>query len=326
MLTRQDPEITNIKNLVDLHLQWKNLNGPPRGYEIYHPSAFGSCLRRMQYQRYAERGYIETKPESAAPNMIRIWDTGHNRGDAWAGYFADMGVLRGIWRCINPDCIYYDDNGVRHDVKQIDKPRVYGRDNKIGCFQPEKCCCGNCQFAYDEVTVVSEELNFRGHCDLILDFSRFDPSRYSEGNPVPFVMKLEDLPQEPIVVDMKTCNSFKFKRKLSSVPDFHYRVQVLIYTYLLDVPYGVLIYENKDNSETKIYQVPRNDEMWEKIKEQAHKMNAMVDKKLLPPPRPNAKTSTDCNYCEFSSICHSSRIWEDPKLHEKRSAFYGDFE
>tara|TARA_B100000614_G_scaffold262895_1_gene299712 strand:+ start:63541 stop:64533 length:993 start_codon:yes stop_codon:yes gene_type:complete len=324
---KQPPEVVNLINLVNTHLKWKNLNGPPRGYEVYHPSAFGSCLRQMQYQRYAERGLIEGEPAKPDPRMCRIWETGHIIQTRWEQYFIDMGVLRGYWACRNPLCREYDDEGKhvgQSKDEPLERPRVHGRDNKIGIFKPDKCNCGSDKFDYQEISVVDKELNFHGHADIILDFSNFDASVYKTGNAVRMLFKENELPQKPIVVDMKTINSFKFK-KLGALPHFHYRVQLTIYTHILDLQYGVLIYENKDNCDTKIYQVPRNEAMWKKIIEQANVMSEMVEEKKLPPPRPTSKESMDCGYCDFRSICHSSAVWNDPHLREKRRKFYGDF-
>ena len=338
-IVRQPPEVTNLINLVNTHLNWKNQNGPPRGYEIYHPSAFGGCLRKMQYQRYAERGLITVDPKLPEPRMCRIWDTGHSMHDRWAKYFEDIGVLRGVWECMNPFCGDYKDDGTllcstsntedRKEVKNrsLSSPRKYGLDNKIGCFKPDICKACKCkEFKYHEVSVVDKELNFYGNADQILDFSNFNPDKYKEGNPVTMLFKPEDLPNKPIVIDMKTVNSFKFKKKLGAEPDFHYKVQITIYVNILDLDYGVIIYENKDDCSTKVYQVGKNPDIWEKVKMQAIKMNSMVDKNLLPPPRPKSKTSMDCNYCDFSPICHESQVWKDPDLEAKRTAFYGSFE
>jgi len=334
-IVRQPPEVTNLINLVNTHLSWKNLNGPPRGFEIYHPSAFGNCLRKMQYQRYEERGLIQSDDGTPEPRMVRIWDTGHSMHDRWARYFEEIGVLKGIWECMNPVCETYNDDGRlrrpegSESLMQMDacpKPRKYGREIKTGCFKPEACKCGCKQFKYHEVSVIDKELNFHGHADMVLDFSNFDANMYKEGNGVPILFKPEDLPKKPIVIDMKTVNSFKFKSKLKENPDFGYKVQITIYANVLDLEYGVIIYENKDDCNTKVYQVGRNPELWEKIKEQAAKMNSMVDDKLLPPPRPTSKTGFDCKYCDFTSICHGSKVWNDPNLDAKRHAFYGDFE
>jgi hypothetical protein len=323
----QPPEVTNILNVLNTYLKWKNLNGPPRGYLKYHPSSFGGCLRKVQYQRYTDMGFLKVEKEPTEPKNVRIFDTGHSMHARWAKYFEDIGVLRGVWECTNLYCKLHDDNGsiASASASVIDKPRIFGRDNKLGCFKPDRCICGNKNFNYHEITVHDDDLNFHGHCDQILDFSQFDSSMFKEGNAVDVLFRMEDLPRKPIVLDMKSINSHSFKSKLEYGPSLTYRTQLVIYCNILDIDYGVLLYENKDDSSTKIYKVDRNPEMWETIKMQAHALNEMANEKLLPPPRPLAQTESDCRYCEYQSICHKSKIWDDSELAQKRLKFYGNF-
>jgi hypothetical protein len=328
----QSPEVINILNVLNTYLKWKNLNGPPRGYESYHPSSFGACLRKAQYQRYTDRGLIKIQKEEIDPKTIRIYDTGHSMHARWAKYFEEIGVLRGVWHCTNPLCqIYEDSKQIRTPLplpsamesKEVPYPRIYGKGEKLGCFKPNVCICGCSDFEYHEITVEDRELNFHGHCDQILDFSQLDLSIFNKGNSVSVLFKPEELPKKPIVLDMKSINSFGFKSKLEDGPSLVYKTQLVIYCNILDLDYGVLLYENKDDSSTKIYKVDKNPEMWQYICKQANEMNAMVEDTLLPPPRPVSKEEYDCRYCEYQSICHKSKIWDDPELMQKRLKFYG---
>lgn len=331
----QSPEVVNIINVLNTHLKWKNVNGAPRGYQKYHPSSFGGCLRKAQYQRYEEQGLFKCEKEDIDPKTVRIFDTGHSMHARWSSYFEQIGVLRGVWECANPCCHLWDEDGnYSPDILQRDglkvtevianfKPRIYGLLDKIGCFKPKYCICGNKEFHYHEVTVSDKELNFHGHCDQILDFSNFDPSIYKTGNPVDILFKMEDLPKKPIVLDMKSINDFSFKSKLNEGPSLIYRTQLVIYCNILDLEYGVLIYENKNDSATKIYKIEKDVEMWNVIRKQALALNNMNSDQLLPPPRPTSKEDFDCRYCEYQSICHKSKIWQDPDLMQKRLKFYG---
>jgi hypothetical protein len=85
---------------------------------------------------------------------------------------------------------------------------------------------------------------------------------------------------------------------------------------------GIIIYERKDDSETRMFKVTRNDEWWDVINKQSKLMLSMFEKKTLPPPRPLSKNDFDCKYCEFSSTCHESNIWNSPNLDELRRKFY----
>lgn len=326
----QSPEVVNVLNVLNTYLKWANLNGPPRGYKTYHPSSFGGCLRKAQYQRYSDMGLVHSHKEDPDPKTLRIFDTGHSMHARWASYFENIGVLRGVWECANECCHLWSDKGefIGPDLNP-DAPRrgrTYGRENKLGVFKPESCVCGCKEFEYHEVTVEDKELNFRGHCDQILDFSKFDPVMFTKGNPVDILFRMEDLPKKPIVLDMKSINSFSFKSKLENGPSLVYKTQLVIYSNILDLEYGILIYENKDDSSTKIYKVDRNPEMWQTIKRQAQDMNDMIADQLVPPPRPVSKDDYECRYCEFQSMCHRSKIWSDPELLRKRLKFYGVLE
>lgn len=322
MSSENSPEVQAVTNVLNTYLRWKSMNGPPRGHEVYHPSAFGGCLRRMQYQRYAERGYIKMEPQSHEAKTVRIFDTGHSMHARWTKYWEDIGVLRGIWQCANPYCVSL----LADNQNKLVPPRKYGLNDKLGCFKPEKCECGYNQFEYHEIAVEDKELNFYGHVDQILDFSRFEGGAiFKKGNPVKVLFKDEDLPKKPIVNDMKSINSFGYKSKLEKGPPFGYRVQVNIYIHMLDLEYGMLYFENKDDSSTKAIQIVRDDALWQKIKEQAKQMNEMVDDRLLPPPRPWYQDDFECRYCEFQPICHKAGVWNDPAIEEKRRNFYGDF-
>ena len=62
--------------------------------------------------------------------------------------------------------------------------------------------------AYLEDTDFSgKELNIKGHADMIWDFSKFDVEKYKD---IQKTFKIEYLPKNPIVIDMKTCNDYKY--------------------------------------------------------------------------------------------------------------------
>lgn len=271
-----------------------------------------NCLRRQQYKHLAHEGFMKVEPVIHSSKMQRLFDKGHNMHHRWQQfYFADMGILKGYWKC--PSC-----------------GKVYGKEETLGVFSPEKCekCGFKGKFNYLEIDVLDDEMNIAGHADIILDFSRFDPDRYKG---VRSAFNPEHLPKKPIVVDMKTIGSMQWNKKLKQY-GLHkeYLIQITIYCHILDCEYGVVIYENKDNSDACAYKVPRNDELFKKIKEQTVIMKKLADRTvdgkrlpLLPPPKPLEKSDYECSNCEFASLCHKSKIWDDPELVEKRKSFYG---
>ena len=329
------PEVNSVMQVVDTFLRHRAKSNE-RGHGMYHPSAFGKCLRLMQYQLYAEKGFIDVKNEEFDSTKLRLFDKGHNMHSRWAKYFEHIGVLRGYWTCTNPACQLWNDAGkfneknISYEINTKDpvspytlsSPRVYGLKDKLGCFKPKQCICGNRRFDYSELIVKSEELNMFGHCDMVLDFSNFDDKKFDG---VKKSFNLVDLPKNPIVIDMKTSNDFGFKKVTQKGPDIEYVIQLSIYANILDVDFGILIYENKNTSMTASYKIDKNtDTVFAQVKQQAKKMVEMVELKLLPPPRPLDKDNYECSNCPFKGNCHSSKIWDDADLNNKRKKFYGN--
>ena len=326
------PEIASVLGIVDTFLRWRETNAPDRNYKIFHPSAFGHCLRQMMYKMYEEYGYINGKEVEHDSKLLRLWEKGHNMQSRWERYFEAVGILRGIWTCSNPTCRFWNDKGeyVPTTLASLGPPRVYGDDDKIGCFKPEKCCCGGTYFHYGEVPIRAPELNIFGHSDIILDFSRFEADKLDG---VFRSFNIDLLPKKPIVVDMKTINQngFDSMTKFGKGPSWEYQIQLTIYAHILDCEYGVLIYECKNDSAIAAYKIERDDNAWNTIKRQATIMLKAADAKgadgkplhLLPPPRPSKKTCWECKKCLFKKYCHASDIWDDEKLEEKRKKFYG---
>jgi len=323
-------DIASLLGTVDTYIRWNNTQGPQRRYDIYHPSAFGKCLRQMQYKRYASEGIIDSTQEEFESRLLRLFEKGHNMQSRWERYFEKMGVLRGVWTCVNQMCRHFDDDGnYSSDEPKDSRPRIYGHKDLLGAFKPEKCACGSSRFDYNEVSVRSDDLNMYGHADLILDFKDFKEDKYD----VVKSFNMDQLPKKPIVVDMKTINSNGFDNLTTykKAPPLYYQVQLIIYIHLLDCEYGVLFYENKNDSTLKAYKVERDEKSWELIQKQAKLMQDMAtvtgedDKRLflLPPPRPVKKSTWDCKSCGFRKMCYKSKIWKDPELENKRKKFYG---
>jgi len=140
------PEAMSVLGVVDTFLLHESANESPRGHERYHPSAFGRCLRLMQYQRYEERGWIKSPKQIHNPALCRIFGNGHSMHDRWRAYFEKLGVLKGYWQCNNIACSIYSENSIAEDgfrEMQEDpapfnkKRRWYGKDQLQGCFKPE---------------------------------------------------------------------------------------------------------------------------------------------------------------------------------------------
>ena len=299
------PEVTSILGVVDTFLRWKNNKTKGnRTYTSYHPSEFGKCLRKAQYRRYVDMGLMEVEAEDLDSQKLRLFDKGHNMHLRWQKYFAEIGAIRGLWKCRNPLCT-----------------KVYGEEEKQGIFCPNVCTeCGSAKFHYEEIRIIDEELNFRGHADIILDFSRIKDDGL-EFKGVRSSFNIDHLPMTPVVVDMKTINQDSFKR-LSAGAHLEYVIQLNIYMYELGCDYGLLIYENKNRSDIVAFKVKKDEAMIEDIKWQAIMLDKMTEGNRLPPPRPKSKADYECKYCEFAPHCHKCSIWSSDQFDEKRKNFY----
>jgi hypothetical protein len=253
----------------------------PRRYDIFHPSAWGSCLRKMAYQYYNEQEHFaDKKGIDVDCRMQRVFDNGHSVHERWQNYLDDAGILRGWWKCPNPLC-----------------GKTYGEENPIGIFNPLRtvpdfhCECGNNKkLRYEEVLVKSEECyNFEGHCDAVVDLSNNPQKRNNQF--------------DVFVVDFKSMKDEYFGELVEAKHE--HVVQVHIYMWLLNIQSAVVLYENKDNQALKECFVPRDEELIEKIKQQAIWLRGKLQNRELPfKPAGYSRTKFPCGWCEFRSLCY----------------------
>ena len=257
----------------------KALNNSRR-YDIFHPSAWGQCLRKISYQYYNEEDPFITKgPKDVDLRLERVFDNGHGVHYRWQQtYLAQTPYLRGIWRCMS--C------GER-----------FGEGHRLGIKNPQledgwACqCSSTLPLQYEEITVRSEMYNFEGHVDTVIDVRGTD-----------FALPNDDL--NVYVVDYKTMKDDLFT-KLRSAKHEHV-VQTNIYMWLLDLKAAVVLYENKDNQSIKEMFVPRDDELIAKTKKDSLWLQRVLEKRKLPPRPPGFNRSGfPCRFCEFSRICYS---------------------
>jgi hypothetical protein len=252
-----------------------------RAYDIFHPSAWGYCHRKIAYQYYNHKSKFLTKGyEDVDPRIERIFDNGHYAHSRWEKYLNEAGVLRGVWKCINPKC-----------------HKKYGDKEKLGIFDPSKetgwsCCCGCNKAEYEELRVKSEDkYNFDGHCDAVVDLSN---SRFKKGTNL-----------DIFVVDFKTIKSKDFFDLTEADPK--HVVQVNIYMWILDLKGSVVLYESKDTQEIKEMFVPRDDKMIERIKQEALELVEILSCNKLPKRDSNyTRSKPPCRFCEFCKICYGS--------------------
>ena len=251
-----------------------------RRYDIFHPSAWGSCLRRIAYQYYNENfNFLKKQPYEVDLRMERIFDNGHRLHDRWQDYLDKAGVLRGLWRCPNPTC-----------------GKMHGKDEKLGIFNPARvdpdfrCDCGNTEeLVYEELTVKSDpKYNFEGNVDAIVDVSG---TRSASGQAFDiFVVDFKSM-KDNLFVDLEAAK-------------WEHIVQTNIYMWLLDLQAAVVVYENKNDQKMKEMLIPRDDALIERIKSEAEWLARVLESGKLPP-RPEGffKSKFPCRFCEFVDVC-----------------------
>lgn len=325
-------EVVSLMNLVDTYKRWKNFTTQgDRSYEYHHPSSFGKCARAEQYKHFAYKGYIKVIPKELESQQLRLFDKGHAMHHRWSNYFTEMGVLRGRWQCKNKLCNIFDDNGIlipntsQEKISKLldsNESRIHGDKNILGDFRPTKCCCGCKDFYYVETPVVDLNIGFKGNADLIVDCSRLTDDSF-KGVRRTFDIRLLPKDGKVIVIDMKTVGKSAWDFQLiKRGPHKEYLIQLTIYIHILGCDYGVLAYENKNDSNMLWYKVERNDEWWDVLKWQSQMMMDMATKKQLPPPKYDSKDDYACKKCDFQKLCHSSPDWDRPDFNKFRQWFY----
>jgi CRISPR/Cas system-associated exonuclease Cas4 (RecB family) len=82
------------------------------------------------------------------------------------------------------------------------------------------------------------------------------------------------------VVEIKSCSQWTFN-KLEEPKPWH-KIQLMIYMHFLNIPQGILLYENKDNQQIKTFDIKLEKELIEKILVELKKLKEMIDSNIEP--------------------------------------------
>jgi CRISPR/Cas system-associated exonuclease Cas4 (RecB family) len=214
-------------------------------------------------RKIAYKHRYEEGDDKISGDLQRIFDNGHGMHARYADFLTGMGIAYGIWKCKNPLCY-----------------KEYGRDDLLGIPERKEKCddCGCEEYSYEEVNVHNEEYKFSGHVDGIFELSK-----------------------EFFVVDYKSMFSFQFK-KLAEPLQKHV-IQLSIYIWLLDLDAGFLLYECKDDQKIKMFEVARNEQLIQSIKDRASRLIEIMDEGKLPKRPYASKTDKHCKRCPFRKTC-----------------------
>ena len=269
-----------VEFLVKEHMVQKALSNK-REFHYFHPSAWGSCLRKIAYQYYNEQERFLTRTANDIDDrMERIFDNGHGIHHRWQKYLDMANVLRGVWRCPNPDC-----------------GKKYGENELIGIFNPSaqpdwecEACGSSKRLEYEELSVKTDpKYLFEGHCDAVIDVSG---TKFAQNGPY-----------DQFVLDFKSMKDDMYSELIEPKPE--HVIQTNIYMWILNLQGAVVLYENKNSQSVKELFIPRDDELIEKIKAQSIWLQGVLKEKQLPH-RPNgfSRSKFPCRFCEFVDWCY----------------------
>ena len=271
---------TRLEMVVSKPMKQKAL-AEPRKYDIFHPSDWGYCLRKVallwynEHEKFLKKGeqHIDLKGQ-------RVYDNGHGMHARWRDYLDAANVLRGVWKC--PRC----------EVLCGDKEPlgILNPSNKEG-WSCEKCKTTR-KMQYEELLVRSDpRYNFEGHVDAVVDLRGTQFSTKPE--------------LDLMVVDFKSIKDDYFDDIIEHAKPEHV-VQVTIYMWLLDLRSAMLIYENKNTQEVKEILVLRDEKKVDEIKKQAEWLVEVLRHRRLPS-RPNgySRSGFPCRFCDFVDSCYA---------------------
>ncbi|MFH1823587.1 MAG: CRISPR-associated protein Cas4 [archaeon] len=107
------------------------------------------------------------------------------------------------------------------------------------------------------------------------------------------------LDNEPVVLEIKSINSYKFKSEEASKDHI---LQLQLYLHFFKIKKGILIYENKDNQELKEYLVEYNEELIKNILEGFKKIKIDFEEDKEPG-IPTDLEKWRCDYCPYADSC-----------------------
>jgi hypothetical protein len=112
---------------------------------------------------------------------------------------------------------------------------------------------------------------------------------------------LIELEGESYLIELKSINGDSFKFQLSEPKSAHVD-QLQLYMFLSGVHHGILLYENKNTQEIKMFTVDYNEENIEPILQKVLYVNKCVENKVLPP-REGIRTDYKCKSCGHRGSC-----------------------
>lgn len=129
----------------------------------------------------------------------------------------------------------------------------------------------------EEQATPQNEFNIHGRCDAII--------------------KLNNQKQ---VLEIKSIASYGY-RQLKEAKDDHI-LQLQVYLHFFKIKSGYLLYENKDSSDLKVFEIKYDFNLAKKVIKKFSNIQTALEKKEVPE-REFEKSAWQCRYCNFQKHC-----------------------
>lgn len=159
------------------------------------------------------------------------------------------------------------------------KCRLCGFETERG-FKPKECgVCGASKFDYVERDLIDKELGIGGHPDgeILWDGEIF-------------------------LLELKTCNSFKFSSIIEKPMDNHI-AQMQIYMHIMKYSKGLIFYFNKDTSQIIMHEVAYNKNYVIPLMEKPKKYRIYLETGELPERICFSPQNPRANKCKMCKLC-----------------------
>ena len=110
---------------------------------------------------------------------------------------------------------------------------------------------------------------------------------------------------EYYILEIKTESSFKFNNR-TDVDASHY-TQACTYSYTLQIPQVLFLYENRDTCQKKAYVYkPTQETINELVLDKIEQCELHLEEHRVPP-IPKDISAKTCRYCNYKTICEGSK-------------------
>lgn len=116
-----------------------------------------------------------------------------------------------------------------------------------------------------------------------------------------------EMDDELAVVELKSSNNKKFSKMTEkNQPLIEYIEQIMLYLHFLEIPYGIIYVENKDNQDILEFWIEYDNKLAQELVQRIEMINDYVDKKELPPRPYSSPKCYTCLWCDFKDACWGS--------------------